>query len=35
MCTLYKHATAVEAMRGLFTRLENRAGNLSFFVAVC
>lgn len=27
MFNLYNHATAVEAMRGLFTGLENRAGN--------
>jgi putative SOS response-associated peptidase YedK len=28
MCNLYNHTTAVEAMRGLFPALENRAGNL-------
>ena len=28
MCNLYTQTTAVEAMRGLFSRLENRAGNI-------
>lgn len=28
MCNLYNHTTAVEAMRGLFKGLENRAGNI-------
>ena len=28
MCNLYNHTTAVEAMRGLFRGLENRAGNI-------
>ena len=28
MCNLYSQTTAVEAMRGLFRRLENRAGNI-------
>lgn len=28
MCNLYNHTTAVEAMRGLFADLENRAGNI-------
>ena len=28
MCNLYNQTTAVEAMRGLFSRIENRAGNI-------
>jgi putative SOS response-associated peptidase YedK len=28
VCNLYTHTTAVEAMRGLFRGLENRAGNI-------
>jgi putative SOS response-associated peptidase YedK len=28
MCNLYSHTTAVEAMRRLFPKLENRAGNI-------
>ena len=28
MCNLYRQTTAVEAMRGLFSRIENRAGNI-------
>lgn len=28
MCNLFNHTTAVEAMRGLFRGLENRAGNI-------
>ena len=28
MCNLYNQTTAVEAIRGLFSRLENRAGNI-------
>jgi len=28
VCNLYNQTTAVEAMRGLFKRLENRAGNI-------
>ena len=28
MCNLYNHTTAVEAMRRLFPKLENRAGNI-------
>ncbi len=28
MCNLYNQTTAVQAMRGLFNRLDNRAGNI-------